>query len=66
MTWEELNAGFETHARANEIDLADAALGPMLEIDGKNETFVGPTATPEAKALLTRRYRKPYVVPDNI
>ena len=38
----------------------------MLEIDAKRETFTGPTATAEAKALLTREYRKPYVIPDTV
>jgi hypothetical protein len=37
-----------------------------LQLDGKNETFTGPTATAEAKALLRHEYRKGYEVPETV
>jgi len=66
--WIELVEGFEAHCEANEIDLSEAGakLGPMLELDVEKETFTGPTATAEAKALLTREYRKGYEIPDQV
>ncbi len=38
-------------------------LGPKLKFDPKAEKFVG---NPEADALLTRPYRKPFVVPEQV
>jgi predicted dehydrogenase len=38
-------------------------LGPRLEFDPKTERFIG---NPKANALLTRDYRKPFVVPDRV
>ena len=38
-------------------------LGPMLTFDPKAEKFVG---SPKADALLTRPYRKPFVVPASV
>jgi predicted dehydrogenase len=64
--WEELINGFEAHVRANGIVPDSARLGPMLEIDTQRETLTGPTATPAARALLTREYRKPYTVPSQV
>ena len=53
------------HLRANEIDLTKdkIVLGEMLQIDPKVEKFLG---APEADKLLTRDYRKPYVVPAHV
>jgi predicted dehydrogenase len=50
------------HLTANSVDLAKTplSLGPMLKIDSKNETVLD---NPAACALLTREYRKPFVVP---
>ncbi len=50
------------HLQANEVDLAvnTATFGPMLVMDPKTETFPG---NAQANALLTREYRKPFVVP---
>ncbi len=50
------------HLAANRVDLAKTplALGPMLKIDGTNETI---SDNPEACALLTREYRAPFLVP---
>ena len=53
------------HLKANEVDL-DAnklALGVGLTMDPKSERFVG---NDNANTLLTRPYRKPYVVPEQV
>jgi predicted dehydrogenase len=42
---------------------APVTVGRMLSIDGKTETFVGDE---EANKLLTREYRKPFVVPEQV
>ncbi len=51
------------HLEKNEVDLAKTplTLGPVLKMDPKKEKFIGDAA---ADKLLTRDYRKPYVVPD--
>jgi len=38
-------------------------LGPKLKFDAKTEQFIG---SPEANALLSRKYREPFVVPENV
>jgi predicted dehydrogenase len=50
------------HLRDNEVDLAETplTLGEFLQLDGEKESFRGNEA---AKALLTREYRRPFVVP---
>jgi predicted dehydrogenase len=50
------------HLRDNEVDPEQTklTLGPVLELDGDREAFVN---RPDAGALLTREYRKPFVVP---
>jgi predicted dehydrogenase len=52
----------EKYLAANEVNLAKTPmmLGPMLKVDGKNETIID---NAEACALLTRDYRAPYLVP---
>jgi len=47
------------------VDLAKMTciLGPKLAFDPKKEKFVN---NPEADKLLTREYRKPFVVPENV
>jgi hypothetical protein len=47
------------------IGLADATcqVGPVLDFDPETEKFVGNDA---ANALLTRRYREPFVVPEKV
>ncbi len=58
---------FQSHLASNEIkDMA--TLGPWLKFDAKTEQFAGNEAGLEAKAnaMLTREYRKPYVVPDKV
>lgn len=50
------------HLRKNEVDLEKTpiTLGPMLTMDPAKEVFVGNDA---ANKMLTREYRKPFVVP---
>jgi hypothetical protein len=63
--WAEMLDGFHTHLEANGVDpkMSDFRLSSILEIDPVKETFTGPSATPQALALLSREYRKGYVVP---
>jgi hypothetical protein len=53
------------HLKDNRLDLDATAcrLGRKLTLDPKAETFVGDK---EADALLTREYRKGFVVPDKV
>ena len=56
-------ARYREHLRANAIDFAaKEILGPWLTFDTKQERFIGDFAA-EANPLLTRAYRKPFVVP---
>lgn len=50
------------HLRDNRVDLdkTPLSLGPLLHLDGDREAFLD---HPAASALLTREYRKPFVVP---
>jgi predicted dehydrogenase len=52
----------EKHLAENAVDIAREPLtiGPWLKLDAGGETFVG---NPAADALLTRDYRKPFIVP---
>ena len=51
------------HLDANEVDIDAASInfGAQLEMDPDTERF---TNHDEANRLLTREYRKPFVVPD--
>ncbi len=53
------------HLAANgvNIDSAKPALGTFLKMDPKTEKFLGNN---DANKMLTREYRKPYVVPVNV
>jgi len=55
----------EEHLAANHVDLKKtlAALGPVLKMDPKTERFTNNRA---ANKLLTREYRKPFVVPRKV
>jgi hypothetical protein len=55
----------ETHLAANNVDLRKTAatLGAVLKMDPQSERFIG---NREADQLLTREYRKPFVVPDRV
>ena len=50
------------HLADNDVDLEKTplTLGPLLRIDPEREAFLD---NPQADALLTREYRKPFVVP---
>ena len=56
-------ARFEEHLGANNVklDMTKATLGAFLQMDGKAERFLSDA---KANALLTREYRKPFVVPE--
>ncbi|MDB5357963.1 MAG: iolG 16 [Phycisphaerales bacterium] len=56
---------FQAHLAKNEVDISmeKATLGPVLQLDPKTERFVN---NAEANALLSRAYRKPFVVPENV
>lgn len=58
-------ARFAGHLKENSVDLQEATyrLGPKLKLDPKKESFLG---NPQADAMLTREYRKPFVVPDKV
>jgi len=58
---------FAGHLAAHHIDLhtTPAVLGPWLTLDADTERFTGALAN-AANALLTRRYRPPFVVPENV
>ncbi len=52
------------HLAANDVRIAEikATLGPCLKMDPGTERFLGDDAA-AANALLTRKYRAPFVVP---
>ena len=43
-----------------DLERNQLCLGPLLRIDSEREAFSG---HPDANALLTREYRRPFVVP---
>lgn len=53
------------HLAANDVDISKSlvTLGPVLKMDPQSEKF---TNSQEANKLLTREYRKPYVVPEKV
>ncbi len=55
------------HLEANGIDLSKtpATLGPMLEFDPRTEKFTGEFSK-KANKLISRPYRKPFVVPERV
>jgi predicted dehydrogenase len=64
----EMSATFERmveHLKANNVDLdaTKASLGVALTMDPKAERFIG---NDKANAMLTRDYRKPFVVPEKV
>jgi predicted dehydrogenase len=54
-----------THIASNGVNLAETPItaGPALEFDPATERFTNNDA---ANALLTRQYREPFVVPENV
>lgn len=65
--WENLQKHLESH-RAEEAKVGmkiwPLRLGPWLKVDSEHESFIDAPA--EATAMLTRKYREPYVVPEEI
>jgi len=61
----EMLCRMEDHLKANLVDLGrtPVSLGQVLKMDGKAERFSGNRA---ANALLSRPYRKPFVVPAKV
>jgi len=61
----EMLGRMETHLAANNVDLkkTPATLGEYLKMNGKTEKFIG---NKKADAMLTREYRKPFVVPEKV
>ena len=62
---------FQDNLFANWIDLTkdQASLGPWLEIDSKNEKFVGTGdygVSRWANEMLKEQYREPFVVPEKV
>jgi len=55
----------EQHLAANNVELkkTPATLGALLKMDPQTERFIG---NRKANKLLTRDYRKPFVVPDSV
>ncbi len=55
----------EEHLGANKVDLHQTPLilGAVLKMNPKTERF---TNNHEANQLLTREYRKPFVVPEKV
>ncbi len=58
---------FAGHLAAHGIDLekTPTVLGPWLTLDTETEQFTGPMAN-EANALRKRRYRPPFVIPEEV
>ena len=56
---------FKEHMVANDVqpDQTQLTVGKLLTVDPKTERFVGDD---EANKLLTREYRKPFVVPESV
>lgn len=55
----------EQHLGANNVDLAQTptTLGAVLKMDPKTERFID---NPKANQMLTREYRKPFAVPEQV
>jgi hypothetical protein len=55
----------QQHLEANGVDLKQTklTLGEFLKMNPRSERFIGNSA---ADALLTREYRKPFVVPEKV
>jgi predicted dehydrogenase len=47
------------------LEETDYTVGPLLNFNAKTESFTGERAD-QANALLTRKYRAPYVVPETV
>ena len=56
---------FQTHLEANAIDPDRLTVGPLLEMDPAPERYTGELSD-RANALVTGRYRAPFVVPERV
>ena len=58
---------FQEHLLVNHVDLKETPriLGPWLKMNPKTETFTGDFSE-EANKLVTRQYREPFVVPEDV
>jgi predicted dehydrogenase len=58
---------FQSHLSANDVSLTEtpAVLGPWLKMDSSKEMFYG-SFSERANRLLSRDYRKPFVVPEQV
>jgi len=56
---------FRDHLGANDVDLNSIRLGPLLTVEPARERFTGEFSR-EANQLITRDYRKPFVVPEKV
>jgi predicted dehydrogenase len=56
---------FRAHLDANGVDMQNITLGPMLTMDRVTERFTGEFGG-EANRLVSREYRKPFVVPEKV
>jgi len=56
---------FRAHLDANGVDLNKITLGPTLTMDPDTERFTGEFSR-EANQLVSREYRKPFVVPEKV
>lgn len=56
------------HLQKNEVDLerTPATLGASLEFDNETERFTGGEMADAANMLVSRNYREPFVVPDEV
>ncbi len=63
--WLKLVDEMKQHVKAHGLELTDSQikLSPMLELDVKQEKFVGANSE-AANKLLKREYRAPFVVPE--
>ena len=56
---------FQAHMEANGIDAGQLTVSPMLTMDPARERYTGELSE-RANRLVTREYRKPYVVPERV
>ena len=61
----EVAGRFREHLAANGIDLGNLVGSPVLTMDPETERFTGEFAA-EANTLMTREYRRPFVVPERV
>jgi hypothetical protein len=56
---------FKDHMTANDVqpEQTQITMGKTLNVDAKAERFIDDA---DANAMLTREYRKPFVVPDKV